>query len=252
MKPRWVLDAMKHGWRDKKPKAWGERYPPGAGSKSYDAFVILPDPLLSKTTSAPADTTAVAPGTPVTFTLTATNPAGSSTPKHTALYEATLTDVIPADVIVDAGSVSTPAGVTCDTSGLSPSGGGTLSCDLGTLGLRRDGDHHLLGGGEGRCTGLAYLRQHGNAAWAHAARFRAGRPTDLRGRVCAHRHVGHPHGQRHPDQVGVARVRHGRTAGRLDGPVGYGERDLPGPSGHRHAAHPGWPAGAHDGDPGGR
>lgn len=105
----------------------------GAGSKSYDATIVLPNPLLSKTNSKPADTTAVPPGEKVTFTLTATNPAGVGTPKRTALYEATVRDVIPADVIVDPASITPPSGVTCDSSGLVGTGGGTLSCTLGTL-----------------------------------------------------------------------------------------------------------------------
>jgi uncharacterized repeat protein (TIGR01451 family)/fimbrial isopeptide formation D2 family protein len=103
----------------------------GGPRAQYDAFVVLPNPLLSKVNTAPADTTSVEPGTPVTFTITATNPAGSAALKRTALYESTLTDVIPTGVIVDAASITGPD---CEIAGASPStGGGTITCDVGTL-----------------------------------------------------------------------------------------------------------------------
>lgn len=100
----------------------------GAGTKWYDAYVVLPEPLLAKTNNRPNPVQAVVD--PIQYTLTLTNPAGSAALKHTALYGSTVTDVIPSGVIVDPTSF---AGASCSISGATATGGGTITCDTGTL-----------------------------------------------------------------------------------------------------------------------
>jgi uncharacterized repeat protein (TIGR01451 family)/fimbrial isopeptide formation D2 family protein len=99
-------------------------------SSAVTTTVVIPNPVLTKSNDKPASSTAVRPDEDIEFTLTATNPQGSpATPPRPALYNASIVDTIPSGIIVT--TYPTPA---CALTGSSPTtGGGTLTCAVGTI-----------------------------------------------------------------------------------------------------------------------
>ena len=99
-------------------------------SLSVTTTVVIPNPLLTKSNNRPASGGSVQPDEDIVFTLVATNPQGSpASPPRPALYEASIVDTIPTGLIVT--DYPTPA---CALTGSSPTtGGGTLTCAIGTV-----------------------------------------------------------------------------------------------------------------------
>lgn len=95
-------------------------------SRTYDVFVVEPDPSLTKT-RVPAPPAAVAPGESLTFTLTASNAAGRA-----PLGDGFVVDCVPAGLVVTGYGTTSPEAY--PTEAAAP-GDGTNGCAAGTTRL---------------------------------------------------------------------------------------------------------------------